>query len=148
MTTHIIKGQWYTSDGHRIDTARDNLLVELRDGKLWDPDFATFGEAITVEGDTLRLWGDYFVAEPGELTRIGYRLPVGPPDLADAGQAMFGSQWQSELARYLNVSDRTLRRWAAGDVTLPANLRAELTTLIDDRIRNLEAAKTRLAKAS
>lgn len=37
--------------------------------------------------------------------------------IADAGVALFGDSWQSELARHLGVSDRTMRRWINGDTT-------------------------------
>lgn len=36
------------------------------------------------------------------------------PSLHQIGEALYGPRWQSELARALDVSDRTVRRWAAG----------------------------------
>lgn len=34
--------------------------------------------------------------------------------LRDAGEALYGPRWQSDLARDLHVADRTMRRWLAG----------------------------------
>jgi DNA-binding transcriptional regulator YiaG len=31
------------------------------------------------------------------------------------GEALFGRQWQTDLAEALSVSSRTVRRWAAGE---------------------------------
>jgi len=35
--------------------------------------------------------------------------------LREVGEALYGSRWQSDLARALGVTDRTVRRWAAGE---------------------------------
>ena len=34
-------------------------------------------------------------------------------ELIDAGEKLFGHEWQSALARYLHITDRTVRRWVA-----------------------------------
>jgi hypothetical protein len=49
-----------------------------------------------------------------------------------AGEALFASRWQSEMARALGVSDRTVRRWAAG-AAVPAGARGKLTVLLAER---------------
>lgn len=36
--------------------------------------------------------------------------------LERAGRALYGDRWQSALARHLGISDRTMRRYVAGDV--------------------------------
>lgn len=52
--------------------------------------------------------------------------------LREAGKALYGPRWQSDIARDLGVSDRTVRRWDAGQNAIPpgvwANIRALLTT--------------------
>lgn len=53
-------------------------------------------------------------------------------DLAKIGQALYGERWQSALARDLGVSDRTMRRWAAGTHQQP-DLRAELLAIVRQR---------------
>ena len=40
---------------------------------------------------------------------------VNPSErLEEVGRALFGIHWQSDLARALGVSDRTVRNWATG----------------------------------
>ncbi len=38
-----------------------------------------------------------------------------PEQLKQVGEALYGHEWQSRLARDLNISSRTVRRWAAGE---------------------------------
>lgn len=54
-------------------------------------------------------------------------------DLARIGEALYGPRWQSELARALGVSDRTMRRWAAGDYAPPPGARDDLAALLRAR---------------
>lgn len=61
-----------------------------------------------------------------------------PSDLRAAGEALFGQQWQSPLARDLGVSDRSMRRWVAGTHPIPDRLQGEVAKLIQKRIRTLE----------
>lgn len=52
-----------------------------------------------------------------------------PTELADLGRALYGARWQSALARALEVSDRTMRRWFAGDSEIPASAADEIVEL-------------------
>ena len=52
--------------------------------------------------------------------------------LQRCGEALYGPRWQSDLARDLGVSDRTVRRWAAG-MPIPDGVIAELITLCRNR---------------
>ena len=65
-----------------------------------------------------------------------------PALLARIGRAMYGDQWQTPLSRDLDVSDRTVRHWLSGRNAMPATLRADLLTLLDDR----EAALDELSR--
>jgi len=58
--------------------------------------------------------------------------------LAAVGTALFGSHWINELAFALNVSERSMRRWAAGTYEIPEGIRGELVTLCRARGANLE----------
>lgn len=49
------------------------------------------------------------------------------------GENLYGPQWQTALSRALRVSDRTMRRWANGDVKLPPTIWPELFVLLDAR---------------
>lgn len=68
-----------------------------------------------------------------------------PAKLRAIGEQVYGHGWQTRLSEYLNVNDRTVRRWAAGGYPIPtgvAQLVSELvriappaagTTAADDR---------------
>lgn len=49
--------------------------------------------------------------------------------LEQIGQALYGQQWKSDLARDLDVADRTVRRWLAGDSAVPQGALNELRQL-------------------
>ena len=42
-----------------------------------------------------------------------------PEELKEIGIKIHGAGWQSRLARSLSINPRTVRRWAAGDSTIP-----------------------------
>ena len=64
--------------------------------------------------------------------------------LAEAGEALYGQQWQSALARDLGVSGRTMRRWVAGTSDPPAGLYVDLLRLTQERAAALDALADRL----
>jgi hypothetical protein len=49
--------------------------------------------------------------------------------LQEVGRALYGDIWQSELARDLGCSDRTVRKWNAGDAPIPEYLRGEVAEI-------------------
>lgn len=68
--------------------------------------------------------------------------------LKDAGEALYGPRWQSELARDLGISDRTMRRMVAGAVDLKPGMAMDLWRLCDERRRALDGVVERLKQAS
>lgn len=68
-----------------------------------------------------------------------------PQELETVGRALYGSVWQSELARALGISDRTIRRWHAGDTHPFPALRSELAALCKERGLELTTLSKRLA---
>ena len=56
--------------------------------------------------------------------------------IAEIGSALYGSQWQTELARTLHVTDRTVRRWAAGH-GVPRDIELVLAQLAKARAKQL-----------
>jgi hypothetical protein len=52
--------------------------------------------------------------------------------LKRCGEALYGPRWQSDLARDLDVSDRTVRRWVAGD-EVPEGVYLDLRRLCSER---------------
>jgi hypothetical protein len=63
--------------------------------------------------------------------------------LTEVGLALFGPRWQSETGKALGVSDRTVRRWVAGD-PIPEENRPKLRRIIDSRIVLLKRVRRRL----
>lgn len=62
--------------------------------------------------------------------------------LIRTGHALYGERWQTPLAADLGVTDRTMRRWKAGD-PIPEGIRADLLAVVRAR----RDALAELAKA-
>jgi plasmid maintenance system antidote protein VapI len=58
--------------------------------------------------------------------------------LSEIGEALYGPRWQCEMARALDVSSRTIRRWVANDADLPNDVAFRLCLLCEKR-KNLLA---------
>lgn len=56
-----------------------------------------------------------------------------PATLAEAGALLYGPQWQRALARDIGVSERTMRRYAAGDTPVPVEHVDNIRALLHDR---------------
>lgn len=67
--------------------------------------------------------------------------------LVECGEALYGSQWQTALARDLGVADRTVRRWVAGTSEVPHGLYVDLLRLTQERAALLDALGPRLRDA-
>lgn len=67
--------------------------------------------------------------------------------LVEAGEALYGPRWQSELARALDVNDRTVRRWASGAVDMPWGVYLDLLRLTHERASALDGLADRLREA-
>lgn len=68
--------------------------------------------------------------------------------LRETGEALYGPRWQSDLARALGVSDRTMRRWASRDDRVPDGVRTDLHRLLLERAQHLDALAERLKAES
>jgi hypothetical protein len=68
--------------------------------------------------------------------------------LAAAGEALYGPLWQSQLARDLDVADRTVRRWRAGDTPIPGGVAIDLLRLLTERAADIDELIERLRKAA
>jgi hypothetical protein len=53
--------------------------------------------------------------------------------LQQVGEALYGPRWQSSLSHQLGVSDRTMRRWFAGEHPVPDGVRDDLRRLVKER---------------
>lgn len=54
--------------------------------------------------------------------------------LAAIGSALYGTQWQSDLARALDIDSRRVRQWLNNERPLPDWLDGELNQLLQDKI--------------
>lgn len=68
--------------------------------------------------------------------------------LKDTGEALYGPRWQSDLARDLDVSDRTMRRWVSGVDDLPPGVATDLWRLCEERAALIDEVIERLKVAS
>lgn len=52
--------------------------------------------------------------------------------LPRVGQALWGTRWQTDMAEALGVSDRTVRRWVAGE-RVPQGVWVDMIGIMDTR---------------
>lgn len=68
--------------------------------------------------------------------------------LRDAGEALYGSRWQSALAGDLDISDRTIRRWVSGADDVPSGAYLDLLLICEEHMAALEEIIPKLKKAA
>ncbi|MFW1939526.1 transcriptional regulator [Acinetobacter junii] len=61
-----------------------------------------------------------------------------PEELRKAGELLFGNQWQSDLARALEVDSRRVRDWLQERRPIPIGVKTEIIELL--RKNSLETA--------
>ncbi len=64
--------------------------------------------------------------------------------LCEAGRLLFGTRWQSDLARALGSSTRMMRYWVAGTHTPPSDLNQRLSALLQKQIEQMRDMIARL----
>jgi hypothetical protein len=69
----------------------------------------------------------------------GYADPVD--FLREAGESLFGERWKTEIARDLEVTDRTVRNWSAGKFEIPDGVVSDILALLE--AREAEIARVR-----
>ena len=65
-------------------------------------------------------------------------------NLIEVGEAVYGPRFQRELAAYLGVNERTMRRWVAGSTEPPASLKDDLLHLLLTRRAAIDVMIKRL----
>lgn len=68
--------------------------------------------------------------------------------LKRCGEALYGPRWQSEIARDLQVSDRTVRRWVDGSSDVPDGVYLDLHRLCTERAAELDVLLEKLPMAA
>lgn len=71
---------------------------------------------------------------------------MSPTLLHEAGTALYGERWRQPLASALSVSERTVRRWAAGEWPVPAKVWGELRTLLTEHGKALASVRRKLPR--
>ena len=66
--------------------------------------------------------------------------------LREAGESLYGEQWQSAVARDLGVADRSVRRWLAGVHNIPPGVWGELYDLMIERGNLLAEVRIKLPR--
>ncbi|RJO72832.1 MAG: hypothetical protein C4523_02355 [Myxococcales bacterium] len=61
-----------------------------------------------------------------------------PTELRRIGEALYGRQWVTAMARDLGISRRTLHRRASGARPIPETMRAELLVIAKRRWQGIE----------
>lgn len=69
-----------------------------------------------------------------------------PTLLREAGEALYGPLWQSELARSIGVADRTVRRWISGNRSIPPEIGKMLRDLLTDHGKAIAAVRRKLPR--
>jgi hypothetical protein len=63
------------------------------------------------------------------------------------GEALYGPRWQSELARAIDISDRTMRRWLADPHEIPFGVWKDIQELLLQRAIDIEKLRQRISGA-
>lgn len=67
--------------------------------------------------------------------------------LCEVGEALYGPRFQADLARDLKVSDRTMRRWVAGQTLPPKDVLLELQHILIERSISITRLITKTSDA-
>ncbi|WP_156128005.1 hypothetical protein [Dickeya chrysanthemi] len=92
--------------------------------------------------------GDFWLGYYHQQSNAGLlsNLPLSADELEVAGEALYGQQWQSALARDLAVDSRRIRHWISGERPIPIGIRADVAALCRRREKQLSAIAERLTK--
>lgn len=155
---HAQPARFYTEAAHAYDVLEAAIAAAKRNEAWWvydhpsgqkmlfvvslapDPSNAGYLPLTEVKTDSDGVITHYmFHDASGEAWET-----VKPSIIHDVGIALYGDQWQSDMARELNVSDRTVRRWASGANPLPAGVKIDLERLCKEHAEALSGMADRL----
>ncbi|OLV68196.1 transcriptional regulator, partial [Acinetobacter baumannii] len=60
---------------------------------------------------------------------------MSPEELKQAGEILYGTQWQTELARAIDVDSSRVRQWMAEERPIPISLRSKIILLLMEKSR-------------
>jgi hypothetical protein len=64
--------------------------------------------------------------------------------LRDIGEGLYGPRWQTDLSNAISVSDRSMRRWLAGEDPVPPGVWGDVRLLVQSRWINLRELEYQL----
>ena len=64
--------------------------------------------------------------------------------IEEIGRALYGRHFQGELAKDLEVSDRTFRRWIAGTADIPDGVYKDLANLLKKRMELIKQIQAKI----
>lgn len=77
-----------------------------------------------------------------------FKQPVISPDvLARVGKSLYGGQWQTALARDLDISERSVRYFITGERAIHAGIVKDLLELVEESEAELHEVAKVLRKA-
>jgi hypothetical protein len=69
---------------------------------------------------------------------------LSPQELIELGQALFGTQWRSNLARHLAMSDRSMRYLLTGGRPIHVGIVEDLLEEVNEQYHQLDAWRVKL----
>lgn len=99
-------------------------------------------------GVTVEDQGPFWLGYYQYLKAIERSERLGVEHLSRAGTLLFGERWQSDLAHALNVGDRRVREWIAGERRIPPGVWADVAALLRQRSNEGMALLQELDRAS
>lgn len=69
-----------------------------------------------------------------------------PRELDQIGRTLYGSIYARDLAEALGVTDRTVRRYVAGEREIPLDMKVRLERLARERVREITTIVARASK--
>ncbi|EZI65493.1 hypothetical protein K021_1308 [Acinetobacter baumannii 25442_5] len=60
---------------------------------------------------------------------------MSPEELKQACEILYGTQWQTELARAIDVDSSRVRQWMAEERPIPISLRSKIILLLMEKSR-------------
>ena len=64
--------------------------------------------------------------------------------LKTVGVSLYGERWQSDIAKDLGVSDRTVRRWISEPGKMPKSVYVDLSMILKNRIYKIKSVQKNL----
>jgi len=58
--------------------------------------------------------------------------------LREAGRLLYGDRWMTQMAKALEVNERTVQRWDAENFNTPATVEPVLATLLRERMSEIK----------